>query len=1093
MENGKPSVPVEQRADLDNYIRNQGRVWFHELLHIDWAAAVDTINHIRDLKAYYHQTEDVIVKAAMYGASLNKALARWKYDPAYWIKRNADSLTMYAMAKIDADGTTTILDPEKWDVCNAAADGEGPWDDGVFFNSSTGFADRSMFPEEYLVQYDAWREEAMAQAKPLSIKNVSPVKAVKPGTTLRILCVGDSITYGYLSEQDGGDGNGYRLQLRKDLSKDKVVFAGTRSVGTMENGNFAAWPGKTIKFIGDNVGLSLKQRPNIILLHAGTNDMDDRPERSTEGNDPAGVAERLGNLIDQMIKACPDATILVAMIIDTCDPHKSPRTPEYQSMIPRVVRKRRSAGHKVLAVDFTTFPQGDLRDCIHPTNAGYRDMGDYWYDFITQIPNGWIKDPVGDDPAQSESGSDKNGGIATDIPAPDRGDYPIEPTSKSHVRAAAEAASEGGTRSCKSLPLWESTGQIASNAGKTGDWQFKRNWVKAGQVADGIGKAGKNVRLHDMDGDGKADYVWLDPDNGQLICWINNLPDGWVRAGNNGGIIGDGTGSPSERVYLALDDYLIVNPDNGAVRVWWNEGPDANANNGWKWTMGGEIAEGAKHANLATLRFPDINGDGRADYVFIGKGGALVHWMNTGSDGSRQIEWVSRKGIATGEIENISKLVLADIDGGGRDDYLIWDDDAGLGGFLNQPSNREGVPVWVNQGLSKSIAHGVNVDPATVFLADMDGDGKADYAHIDKNGAVNLWYNRGTTENYMAIDGVRFADIDGDGRDDYIWLDPDSGPPSVHLNKGLDDDTNFGWKWAPMNGGNPIAAGVAPADQVRFADINGDGKDDYIVVDAKTGGLRAYINEGKTDSEYGWRFRPIGKVANGGWGKGANVRLADIDGDGFDDYIYLDAGGATITYRNDWNEDNPIDSWVRMKGADAVGIGQRPEEIEFYDINGDGKADYVWTSPLDGRVRVWLNHYPNDPPWRAAGEIAGGVGTSGLNVRFATLQKTGRASYVAINRTPEPWQHGSTAATASGRCRLQSRAQLWVVFEGTAEEALDVCDSGNIQTEAASEDMQTPNFPTKISSFKAHGEKGCKYSGTKDEHTETLSTALGRV
>lgn len=50
-------------------------------------------------------------------------------------------------------------------------------------------------------------------------KGTRPGRAVKPGTELRILCVGDSITVGFLSEQDGGDGNGYRLRLLDNLSR----------------------------------------------------------------------------------------------------------------------------------------------------------------------------------------------------------------------------------------------------------------------------------------------------------------------------------------------------------------------------------------------------------------------------------------------------------------------------------------------------------------------------------------------------------------------------------------------------------------------------------------------------------------------------------------------------------------------------------------------------------------------------------------------------------------------------------------------------------------------------------------------------------
>ncbi|CCF38733.1 carbohydrate esterase family 3 [Colletotrichum higginsianum] len=52
----------------------------------------------------------------------------------------------------------------------------------------------------------------------MTLKGVAPGQAVKPGTKLRILGVGDSITVGFLSERDGGDGNGYRLKLQQDLS-----------------------------------------------------------------------------------------------------------------------------------------------------------------------------------------------------------------------------------------------------------------------------------------------------------------------------------------------------------------------------------------------------------------------------------------------------------------------------------------------------------------------------------------------------------------------------------------------------------------------------------------------------------------------------------------------------------------------------------------------------------------------------------------------------------------------------------------------------------------------------------------------------------
>ncbi|KAK2053351.1 GDSL-like Lipase/Acylhydrolase [Colletotrichum caudatum] len=241
----------------------------------------------------------------------------------------------------------------------------------------------------------------MAFSAPLSFKYTKPGQAIKPGTTLRILGVGDSITVGYLSDMDGGDGNGYRLKLRDNLPKDQVVFSGTETMkGTMHGGYFAAWSGMTINFISDHVGPSLQQRPNIVLIHAGTNDMNPNLDIAREGNDPKEAADRLGKLIDKIVENCPDATVLVGMIIGCHDEMQMRNIAQFRSLIPGVVQTRSNAGKHVVAVDFSTFPMDVLRDGVHPTNPGYRLMGDYWYDFIAQIPTDWIQQPIGDVPSR---------------------------------------------------------------------------------------------------------------------------------------------------------------------------------------------------------------------------------------------------------------------------------------------------------------------------------------------------------------------------------------------------------------------------------------------------------------------------------------------------------------------------------------------------------------------------------------------------------------------------------------------------------------------------------------------------------------------
>lgn len=73
------------------------------------------------------------------------------------------------------------------------------------------------------------------------------------------------------------------------------------------------------------------------------------------------------------------------------------------------------------------------------------------------------------------------------------------------------------------------------------------------------------------------------------------------------------------------------------------------------------IATGVPHANWETLHFPDINGDGRADYVIIGKGGSLALWVNMGHALGQDPVFYSQGGIATGASGDIENIVLADV------------------------------------------------------------------------------------------------------------------------------------------------------------------------------------------------------------------------------------------------------------------------------------------------------------------------------------------------------------------------------------------------------------------------------------------------
>ena len=117
-------------------------------------------------------------------------------------------------------------------------------------------------------------------------------------------------------------------------------------------------------------------------------------------------------------------------------------------------------------------------------------------------------------------------------------------------------------------------------------------------------------------------------------------------------------------------------------------------------------------------------------------------------------------------------------------------------------------------------------------MTDLDNDGKADYLFVHDGGAIDAWYNGGPK---------------ADGS----------------------------WIW---NGPVQIASGVPNAKQsnVMFADINGDGRSDYLVKGDK-GSLHIWLNLADVGSRT-INWFDGGQIA-GGLGT-PNITLADITGDG---------------------------------------------------------------------------------------------------------------------------------------------------------------------------------------------------------------------
>ncbi|KAL5325508.1 hypothetical protein ACEPPN_006635 [Leptodophora sp. 'Broadleaf-Isolate-01'] len=255
------------------------------------------------------------------------------------------------------------------------------------------------------------------------------------------------------------------------------------------------------------------------------------------------------------------------------------------------------------------------------------------------------------------------------------------------------------------------------------------------------------VHFADLNGDGRAEYLWVDA-KGAVTAFLNLGPPNGIGSTTGAtvnwlpqGVIATGVGAARHEVQFAdlngdgRAEYLRVHP-NGSVEAWLNLGGPDNGPNAAKvnWLYNGFVATGAGVPGSSVV-FADLNGDGRAEYLSIAANGAVTCWLNLGPIGDNgpnaaKVGWLPQGVIATGVGALRNNTVFADINGDGKADYLTINR-SGSGSvkeWLNGggPNNgpNAGQPVWYPQG---TITTGDGSSGANVVFADLNGDGRAEY------------------------------------------------------------------------------------------------------------------------------------------------------------------------------------------------------------------------------------------------------------------------------------------------------------------------------------------------------------------------------
>lgn len=330
-----------------------------------------------------------------------------------------------------------------------------------------------------------------------------------------------------------------------------------------------------------------------------------------------------------------------------------------------------------------------------------------------------------------------------------------------------------------------------------------------------------------------------------------------------------------------------------------------------------------------------------------------------------------------------------------------------------------------NFGESRTFEPGVACQPksAAVHFADFNGDGLDDFFCVKADMSVAVSLNRGGSppkfesigDVVPAVSGwasyqVSFADIDGDGRADFCLVSRD-GIVKCSRNAGQGDKNSWqGFSTIDGIRGTVFDKGsMNPMPLFKFGDINGDYRSDIMMV-GDNGNVQTWTNRRGRGEGIVPEWVSSGLTHQGVAESSVrdNIKFGKIYGSNRLDYIYIK------------NEEN----WYDVKVYENEGSGGTKLKADgtFYcDMRGTGSDDYVWIYQ-DGHSNEIFANTHNPPFWDPNYTFTLNVGAPRTLIHLADWTGNGRCDVLvqdkvtsAVTLWENQWNEGTRTLTFANR------------------------------------------------------------------------------
>ncbi|KAL2785319.1 SGNH hydrolase-type esterase domain-containing protein [Aspergillus keveii] len=764
---------------------------------------------------------------------------------------------------------------------------------------------------------------------------------------LRVLPLGASITYGTGSTHR----NGYRQHLWDAMrfAGHEVDMVGSRRIpGTMNDDDNEGWPGHTVSRVNDEVRTQYEVKPNLVLINAGTNDCIQNEQEAVVN--AAGTMEKM---VRDIFDNIPEVTIVLSGLLP--NRARAACTRHLNEQYARIVGMLADAGEKIVF--------GDTHDQDGFLSVDDLLAGIFWAAVAEANRRELITPPLANNLPGGGAHCDKRPGQYSE-----------------RVQSQRGSGGDDGLYEHKGVSqglLWRLPRETGS-----GDRFDRTYWAD-------LNADGKDELLYYEAPEGLPGYFTVlhfpeegDPVFGGTINVHDRCKPRGVRWGD---VNADGR-----------DDFICIGPE-GNMYVSINRGnPNPLSPQVFEY-VGTYMTNPQPGRSQTHVRLGDIDGDGRLDYCLIADNGDISCWRNGWINDTPEY-WQPLGVVFTGKnMGNIDGVRLVDINGDHRADWLYVHGDGSVETWTSSRGYDKSLrPFWRDSGRTHAGMGEVGARERVLF-GRMTHSGRADYLvqqWVEDDARIHLhwWRNDGSGGTQLKADGDFYCDMTGDKMDDYIWVS-DTGNYQIFRNIGqLPDWGQEGW----------VFTQEWDRKRVRIADVDGDGKCDIIYL-AENGVVEHWY---KTHYENGqWRFEEeFGEIRDlhpcsqrDGVGLfDLAVRFADLNGDGKADRLCIDPDGRTFA---DLSSPTAYFNMGQVKKPE----GKDRANLRFVDVNGDGKADMVWLDKFGGESEVWYNQEQTPAPgtgssmtWRPGGKAYRQAGR-GEATYFAHQNGDGRSDMLDIN------------------------------------------------------------------------------------------------